>query len=264
MQLSVAQRAEIVLDFTQVRTGRVIMRNVPMPAQAETDIFSIPSTVAIPPEIPSSTDEIMSFTPNIFIATPIKKPPVIVLNSHLNIFPFISRNPEPKYYALTATLNAQGLPIGVQINGVKLSGENDVFKMDRDYDLYFINLMPIPHPMHMHLVNFQVYKRAPLDSFKYGMEFLAVNPGAMPFDKLPNSLSPENYLTGPWERLGGVHRVWRDVTEVSPDAVNVVRLRFMYNTMKRYGPDIRGSMYVIHCHILEHEDNEMMLYFTVE
>lgn len=124
--------------------------------------------------------------------------------------------------------------------------------------------MPVAHPMHVHLVNFQIYKRAPLNSSKYTTDWLALNPGTIPFSVKVKMISPEPYFTGPWEMLGGVHRVWRDMSEVGANSVSVLRLRFMYNTGKRYEPDVRGSLYVMHCHILEHEDNEMMRYFSVE
>jgi hypothetical protein len=63
----------------------------------------------------------MSFTPNIPVRTPIKKPSTtVVLNSNLHIFPFISLNPEIKYYTLTASVNAKAQPTGVFINGAKM------------------------------------------------------------------------------------------------------------------------------------------------
>jgi FtsP/CotA-like multicopper oxidase with cupredoxin domain len=77
-------------------------------------------------------------------------------------------------------------------------------------------------------------------------------------------MKPDTYLTGAWETLGGMHRVWRDMVNADANVVTVIRLRFKYNTGNSYPADVRGSLYVMHCHIVEHEDNEMMRYFSVE
>ena len=37
LELAVASRAEVVLDFTSITSGRVIMMNIPQPAEIETD-----------------------------------------------------------------------------------------------------------------------------------------------------------------------------------------------------------------------------------
>lgn len=73
--------------------------------------------------------------------------------------------------------------------------------------------------MHVHLVNFQVYKRAAVNSSKYSTDWLALNAGSMPFSGKVKMISPEPYLTEPWEKLGGVHRVWRDMADVGANSV---------------------------------------------
>lgn len=64
--------------------------------------------------------------------------------------------------------------------------------------------------------------------------------------------------------MKGVHQVWRDIVQVNPGFVSVLRIQFLYNSGKALKSNIVGGRYVIHCHILEHEDNEMMRYFTVK
>jgi spore coat protein A len=79
------------------------------------------------------------------------------------------------------------------------------------------NLTEDAHPIHLHLVMFQVLGRAPLD-----------NP--------ENIEPPEDWETG-----------WKDTVIAYPNEVTYIIARF----------DLPG-LYVWHCHILEHEDNEMM------
>jgi spore coat protein A len=93
----------------------------------------------------------------------------------------------------------------------------------------FINDSGVSHPMHMHLVAFQVLDR---DGFTKG-------PGG---EIIPNG-TPQ---PPPAEESG-----WKDTAMVAPNEILRVIARF---------EDYEG-MYPYHCHVLEHEDNEMMRQF---
>jgi len=84
------------------------------------------------------------------------------------------------------------------------------------------------HPIHLHLVQFQVINREVWDS------------------NSPN-YDPNNpnigYTYGPYPYETG----WKDTVVVYPGEIARIKAKF----------DIVG-LYVWHCHILEHEDNEMM------
>jgi FtsP/CotA-like multicopper oxidase with cupredoxin domain len=103
------------------------------------------------------------------------------------------------------------------------------------------NLTEDAHPIHLHLVHFQVLDRIPFDREAYmeaQAEYLAQ--GGTPPD-------PLSFATGapvapyPWEAG------WKDTVVANPDMVTRIIATF----------DLSG-LYVWHCHILEHEDNEMM------
>ena len=93
----------------------------------------------------------------------------------------------------------------------------------------FINDSGSAHPMHMHLVAFQVLDR---DGFTTGAGGLII----------PNG----NPQAPPAEENG-----WKDTALVAPNQILRVIARF---------EDYKGK-YAYHCHILEHEDNEMMRQF---
>jgi spore coat protein A len=93
----------------------------------------------------------------------------------------------------------------------------------------FINDSGVSHPMHMHLVAFQILDR---DGFTTG-------PGG---EIIPNG----NPQVPPAEESG-----WKDTAMVAPNQILRVIARF---------EDYKGK-YAYHCHILEHEDNEMMRQF---
>jgi len=92
----------------------------------------------------------------------------------------------------------------------------------------FANDSGIMHPMHMHLVFFQVLDRQPVDI-------------------VGNVITPTGTPVAPPPEEAG----WKDTVKVGPNEVVRVIVRF---------EDYSG-LYAYHCHILEHEDNEMMRQF---
>ncbi len=91
----------------------------------------------------------------------------------------------------------------------------------------FYNTTPDAHPIHLHLVQFQVIGRA-----AYDFETDSVGP-ALPLDPAEAG--------------------WKDTTKVHPGEKVTIIARFEGFTGK----------YPFHCHILEHEDHEMMRQFEV-
>jgi len=90
------------------------------------------------------------------------------------------------------------------------------------------------HPIHVHLVQFQVVNRQPLATDSSGELVTPLTPVGTP-------TPPEAWETGT-----------KDTVIAYPGHVTRIRARF----------DLRGR-YVWHCHILEHEDNEMMRPYVV-
>lgn len=95
----------------------------------------------------------------------------------------------------------------------------------------FLNSSGVTHPMHMHLVFFQVLGRN---------EYLGQDQNMQPIIGAPLPLRPTE---------GG----WKDTVQVGPGEAVTVIARF---------EDYLG-LYPYHCHILEHEDHEMMRQFEV-
>lgn len=232
------------------------MQNVPLPNKMDSDISD---------HIPTSTDHIMSFTPIFSSSTSLIAAPdtTIVLNYNLIVFPFLSVDPKPVYYTLYEVKDKEDTPLGVFINGVHMHVDNDVFELSKEYDLYLINLTEDAHPIHTHLFNFQHYKRATIDIKRYSKDWKQANGGEPPYKKAPVIMKPDTYLKSSWEPLDDVHRVWKDVANVDSSMVSVFRMRLRYNNGEAFPFDAREGRYVLHCHILEHEDNDMMRYFKV-
>jgi spore coat protein A, manganese oxidase len=100
------------------------------------------------------------------------------------------------------------------------------------------------HPMHLHLVRFQVLNRQPFDVRTY----LAT--GKVQYSSAP--MPPE----------ANEQRAWKDTVKTYPGYVTRIIQRFDLppGTPVTAGQRFR---YVWHCHILEHEDNEMMRPYDV-
>jgi spore coat protein A, manganese oxidase len=105
--------------------------------------------------------------------------------------------------------------------------------------------------MHIHLVTFQVVGRTPFDADAYQRDH--GGPAGV-----PGGISPAPYATGPMEPPDPAERGFKDTAKANPGYFTTVRAKFDLPS----GVSAPQS-YVHHCHIVEHEDNDMMRPFTV-
>ncbi|ADW67255.1 multicopper oxidase family protein [Granulicella tundricola] len=98
----------------------------------------------------------------------------------------------------------------------------------------FVNQTEDTHPMHLHLVRFQILDRRPFDTFQYLMQ-------------------KEMRFQGPAEAPAPNEQGWKDIVHCPPGMVTRIIVKF-----EGYTGD-----YLYHCHILEHEANDMMRPFEV-
>jgi len=97
-----------------------------------------------------------------------------------------------------------------------------------------VNLTDDSHPIHLHMVRFQILDRRPFDLFAYlNSRELNYTAAASPPD----------------ENEAG----WKDTVRADPGMVTRIIVRF----------EGFVGRYVWHCHVLEHEDNEMMRPYEV-
>jgi spore coat protein A len=103
----------------------------------------------------------------------------------------------------------------------------------------FANTTGDVHPMHLHLVQFQVLNRQPFDTKTY------LQTGKLIFTNIP--IPPES----------NERPAWKDTIKTYSGYVTRVIARFDLpaGIVPKPGEEFR---YVWHCHVLEHEDNEMM------
>ena len=134
-------------------------------------------------------------------------------------------------------------------------------------DWYFVNLTDDAQPVHLHLVQFQIVSRQDFDVAKYPTDWLKLNqagltgrPAAVQDDLADEGAAlravPDR-APGRWRtRTRRAGETWSAPCRArSPGSGCGSRSR----TASPYAFDpTAGPGYVWHCHIVDHEDNEMM------
>jgi len=136
---------------------------------------------------------------------------------------------------LREELDAYDNPLEVLINGVPFTAPTTEFPQLGTTEIWrLLNTTGDTHPIHLHLVQFQVLDRQPFDAEHY------LETGELVFTA--PAVPPDDNEMG-----------WKDTVRANPEEVTRIIARF---------EDYTGK-YVYHCHILEHEDNSMMRPFEV-
>lgn len=132
----------------------------------------------------------------------------------------------------------------VQVNGASYDTAPPVAVGKDAVEVWeFVNVTPDTHPMHIHLVQFQVMSRTRLD---------VVDDPSQKSDDLPDPKKAQGYLRpAPVEEY---EQGWKDTVRANPSQSTRVLAKF----------DGYSGEYVYHCHILEHEDMGMMFKLNVE
>lgn len=155
-----------------------------------------------------------------------------------------------------------------------------------------INLTVDAHPIHLHLVQFQLLNRQVVDTVGYQAAYDAAFPGGAwipeygppnPYntpnvagyvggnpDVTPFLIDPATLLPSPIIPPNMNERGWKDTVVMLPGQVTRIAVRFAPldkpvtdpNLFYPFNPD-GGHGYVWHCHIIDHEDNEMMRPYSV-
>jgi spore coat protein A, manganese oxidase len=108
-------------------------------------------------------------------------------------------------------------------------------KLDSTEIWSFVNTTDDPHPIHLHLVRFQILDRRPFDPVTYWMKGGQIR------------------YVGPTEAPQPNEMGWKDTVRADPGMVTRIIVKF----------EGYPGRYVWHCHVLEHEDNEMMRPYDV-
>ena len=133
-------------------------------------------------------------------------------------------------------LAADGLP---EVTTKPRSGDTE--------DWLLVNTTADTHPIHLHLVTFEVIDRRPFDVAAY------------------DPVTQEITYTGPAVPARPNENGRKDTVQAPPGQVTRIRARFELpdEGAIQLPPGVSNPQYVWHCHILEHEENDMMRAFEV-
>ncbi len=206
IQLAPGERADVVIDFSAARGAKIQLESQPFElmqfrvgTSPVTDTSTLPRALRPVPRIAESTAV------------------------------------RTRRLTLDETMDMVAQSVGMLLNKTRWSApitEKPVLNTTEIWEL--VNLTEDTHPIHLHLVRFQILDRRRFDAFDYTYNHkLRYTSDAMPPDA---------------NELG-----WKDTARANSHTVTRIIVPFTGY----------AGRYVWHCHILEHEDNEMMRPYEV-
>lgn len=236
--LGLAERADVIVDFTNVPLGQYVLANV---GPDEPFGGGVPG-VDFDPADPASTGQIMEFhvvpafapdptTPPQFLQLPaVPGLPPATVTRPLALLEEMSAyfDDAPAETLLGTIAGDPNAAPGVWTKRLWAEPvtENPAVGTTEVWEFY--NATGDAHPMHVHEVVFEVVNRQPI-FVDEDTKQVQVVPGSLP-------TPPEPWETG-----------YKDTVIAYPGEVTRVKAQFN-----------KPGQYVWHCHIVEHEDNEMM------
>jgi spore coat protein A len=215
LTLSPGERADVVIDFAPYAAGTAIVltNSAPSPFPGSAGVGVVPNVMQF--RVQAATGDVDPLPASLVPVPPID-PATAVLQRDL----VLRQMPNTM-----CPSNPDGVWL---IDGLTWHDITERPRLGTAEIWAWVNRSPITHPMHMHLVAFQVLDRQSID----------------PVTGLP---------IGPREPPATNERGWKDTVQAPPSQITRVIARF---------EDYTGR-FPYHCHILEHEDHEMMRQFQV-
>jgi FtsP/CotA-like multicopper oxidase with cupredoxin domain len=230
--MALAERADVIVDFTNVSQGSHVLTNVgpdePFGGGIPDEDFDVAD--------PDSTGQVMEFrvrpvvapdpsTPPQYLVLPAITPlPVETVTRPLALLEMMSEFHDGPAEAMLGVVDGGGMPMHKMwadpITENPAVGDTEVWE--------FYNFTADAHPMHVHEVTFEVVNRQAL--------VLDGEEPVQPVQLDGDPRSPEAWESG-----------FKDTVTAYPGEVTRIRAKF----------DSAGT-FVWHCHIVSHEDNEMM------
>jgi spore coat protein A len=250
--ISPAERVDILVEFSNIPAGqKVILENT---ALEHSELASEVQTLG--QVIQFSVLNEQGFAP--------KQLPSNLNPTLTGYFPSLLSPTKERILTLTDVPGPNG-PLAILLDGQKWGApisENPELGTTEDWII--VNPATNAHPIHVHLIQFQLISRQTFNATAYMADWTALN-GDPPLNHSTinvDSLDP--YLIGSPVGSEPYEQGWKDTVLAYTGQVTVIRLRFTAQDGFKFPFDATaGPGYVWHCHIIEHEDNEMMRPYKV-
>jgi spore coat protein A len=210
--LSPGERADIIIDFSQARGQQITMNNQSwelMQFRVSDAQSSAPKSLVPSPYVPASLRSIQPIPESASVKTRL-----MILREYM------SREPRRMLMLLNGTRWHEPVTERPELDSVEIWS--------------LANTTSDIHPIHLHLVRFQVLDRQSFNADEYLLS------GKLNYVGVPSPPPPGD-------------RGWKDTVQTYPETVTRIIVRFEGYT----------GRYLWHCHLLEHAANEMMRPFEV-
>jgi spore coat protein A len=201
LQLAPGERADIVVDFANHRGAKVLL-------QSDSFVLMQFKVGAAKVLDPSALPANLRAVPRILEASAVQTRR-LTLDESVNLV------------AESTGMLLNNTPWHMPITERPVLGTTEIWEL--------VNLTDDVHPIHLHMVKFQILDRRRFDAFQYmtaqTLRFVG-----------PSAVAEANEMG------------WKDTVRVNPKTVTRIIVPF----------EGFSGRFVWHCHILEHEDNEMM------
>ena len=258
-QQGVTERNDILIDFSNIPVGtKIVMQNT----------ATVPQPVGPAPD-PNTDGTVMQFT----VVDSVSVPPKPVPTDLGPQVPVLTPDRPRRLLIQNVETDDQGRVLQAELDGQlfhELHTELPTVGATEDWN--FINTTPLDHNKHIHLIQFQVVDRTPIDAAAYLTAWRAAN-GNPPFDHPTLKLDPAPFFTGPPTPPHPEENGWKDTVFTPVNNVTHIRVRWAIQSPSPANVPVGtntfpinpvfGIGYVWHCHLVEHEDNEMMRPLTV-
>jgi len=206
VQLAPGERADLVVDFSQHRGAKVLLMS---------DAFTLMQF-----RVGAGRTSDPSMLPAVLRSVPRLAEASAILTRRLTLDEQTNMVAESQGMLLNKT------PWHMPVTERPVLGTTEIWEL--------VNLTDDVHPIHLHLVRFQILDRRRFDGFQY------LTTGTLRY-------------TGPAMAPDANEMGWKDTARVNAKTVTRIIVPF----------EGFPGRYVWHCHILEHEDNEMMRPYDV-
>jgi spore coat protein A, manganese oxidase len=248
-----AERADILVDFSNLAPGtKIQLMNDAGDPYPEGD-----------PADPATVGTIMQFTVGTTTGIQSLNLPSVLNQTLAGTYPTLPSPSKTRILPLVELTDNSALmnPIIGLLDGQTYDAPvSEIPTVGSTEEWTFVNTTEDTHPIHLHLVQFQVVSRQLFDKVAYRADWLKLNGGTLPFTAPTKELDYHPYLKGNPVYPAPNEMGWKDTIQATDEMVTTIRVRFApIDGSPSYPFDATvGPGYDWHCHIIDHEDNEMM------
>ncbi|XP_043695308.1 multicopper oxidase LPR1 homolog 1-like [Telopea speciosissima] len=243
--LAPAESADVVIDFSASKTKEIVLTNnapYPYPTGNPVDQLNgkVMKFIVLPNKKSDIDDEDNSAIPAKLVNYPAATTDGAAKTRYITLYEYDDTK--------------SGNPTHIYINGKSfLDPVMETPKIGSTEVWEVINLTPDNHPLHIHLATFEAIKVQQLvdvDTFKQCM--------TTKYDAMACNVTA--HATGELVSIVEYEKTWKNVVKIMPFYQTTVVVKFtMVETNGTYPFNVTAAPgYLYHCHILDHEDNEMM------